>query len=261
VTSTFKDIEFPSATEIEQQLQVPLLGCIEEVAPDGAADKLYPTEIFHYPVTRPSSRFSNSIGLLREAIQMIASGETSKKVILITSTVSGEGKSTISCSIATSAAQSGLSVLLIDGSVRNPKLSNRLRFLTPPGFAEVLSGTAAFERTLRKSADLGFTFLPGGTKALDPATVLSSGRLKRVLENARAAFDFVVIDMPPAGLVPDAFVVSALSDTLLYLWSPATTPREAVCYTVKQLSRYKKITGIAFNRGVLNASNCDFRLT
>jgi capsular exopolysaccharide synthesis family protein len=169
------------------------------------------------------------------------------RLIQFTSTVSGEGKSTIANAIASSAAISGLRILLIDTCIRYPALSHRLTPGDDRGLVELLLGTAAPRDVIRYSTDLKCMFLPAGRWNNDPVALLGSERIKPVLDGLRGLFDDIGLDSPPAGRVIDPVVISEYSDQLLYVVRWASTPRLAVRHSIRQLSRYKKPIGIILN--------------
>jgi capsular exopolysaccharide synthesis family protein len=237
---------FRTASEVEEILQLRLLSRIE-LQPVDSADPIYPSEVFRYPRIMPSSSFSSSIDLLRSEIQRL-SGNGSKKVVQLTSTLSGEGKTTLCVALATSAANAGLRVLLIDGSVRRPRLAQRVRIENTPGLSGLLLGKASFKDVIRYSNDFKCMIMVGGAPIELPIDLFDSERFASILDSARNQFDYVVIDTPPAGRVADAFVVSEFSDHLVYVVRWGSTPQIAVRHHLKNLSRYASVSGVVLNQ-------------
>jgi capsular exopolysaccharide synthesis family protein len=238
---------FRTAQEIEHALELPVLGSVEDIGDSSAAKETHQNaDLRDRPIT-PAAQFNNAIGVLRRAIPMVDRNNQAK-VIQLTSTRSHEGKSTVSTAIAASAANSGLRVLLVDGSIRFHALSDRLGMGEAAGLSDLLRGAAALQQVIRSSKDARYMVLPGGSPTTSPVSLLATARLKWVFESVKSLFDYVVLDSPPAGIVVDPVILSESCDLLLYVVRWDMTPREAVRHSIRQLSRYKRPSGIIFNR-------------
>ena len=236
---------FKTGEEIELALALPLLGAVDEVT-GSESTNIKTADAPRDLSIKPTSGFHDAIGVIRNAIKMWDRNSPTK-VIQFTSTISGEGKSTISRAIAKSAANSGLRVLLVDAAIRRPVLSSHFGMDTLPGLVDLLRGTATPQHVIHYSAEAGCMILPSGGQASQPVDLLGSDRAKWIFDSVRSLFDYVVVDSPPAGVVIDPILLSEYSDTLLYVVRWSTTPQEMVRYTVRQLSRYKQPSGIILN--------------
>jgi polysaccharide biosynthesis transport protein len=237
---------FKTAEEIEQALALPVFSSMAEVESATTQDKIKNVTTDRDLAIKPTSHFHDAIENIRRVIKM-SDRSNPAKVIQFTSSISGEGKSTISRAIAKSAANFGLRVLLIDAAMRRPVLSSHFQMDKLPGLADLLRGTARLQDIIHHSADAGCMILPSGGQASNPIDLLSSDRLKWIFDSVRGLFDYVVVDSPPAGVVIDPIILSEFSDTLLYVVRWNETPQEMVRYSVRQLSRYKKPHGIILN--------------
>jgi len=184
---------------------------------------------------------------LRSSIHMSDVDEP-PKVIHVTSTKPGEGKSTIAMSLAVSAAASGMKVALIDADLRHPSTSRVFGLENQKGLVDLLLGTISSEnafKIVQKSQNL--VVLPAGSKSLNPTDLLGSDRMKQLLSKLKQAFDYVVVDTPPVGPVIDPVIVGNLADKTIFVVEWASTPRELVVTTMRQLSNQKRIAGIVLN--------------
>ena len=190
-------------------------------------------------------RFSETIRNLRTWL-MLQSNERPAQVVLITSTVAGEGKSTIANNLACSLTPLER-VLLIDADLRQPTLSLNFDFpADSPGLANVIAGTARLEDCIRTVGNLDM--LPAGnispssldmfssprlngpgdrrSKSRQPPAqdLLSSPRVARMLEALKTRYRHIIIDSPPAEMVSDALLLAKHSDAVIYVVKAESTP-------------------------------------
>ena len=241
------DAGFRMPDQIERELGLPLLASVKQMTArdvrlDGSA--VEPHEI---PGRRPLSRFSESIRSLRSGVRM-TDVDQPPKVVQVTSTLPGEGKTTIALALATSAAVAKLKVLVVDADLRHPDATTFFGEPKGPGLVDVLLGEAEPKELIKLKEGSGYWALGAGKQTLNPADLLGSDRMRALVADFRESYDLVVIDTPPAGLVVDPIVVSRLSDKVVLVVGWGSTPREAVKRSVGMLSGHHKIAGIAFNR-------------
>jgi len=237
---------FTTPRQVEEALELPLLASVSKVdARDLSANGAGFT-IPEYPLVKPLSRLSEAFRSLRSSIQM-SDVDNPPKVLQFTSTVPGEGKSTLAFALASSAAQSGLKVLVVDGDLRHPSASRYARAEKKIGLVDYLIGVADLASVMHYAEVLKVWILPGGGKTQNPPDLLASERMRALVAALRVEFDLVIIDTPPMGPVIDPLIVSQLVDKVIFVVRWASTAREMVTHSIERLSGHKKVAGIVFN--------------
>jgi capsular exopolysaccharide synthesis family protein len=237
---------FTSPREVEEALGIPVLTSIRrlnksELVKDG---KTIPVPF--YQIHHPLSPFSESIRTLRSGIHM-SDVDQPPRVIHVTSALPGEGKTTIAVSLAVSAASAGLKVVLVDADLRHPSASRFFKLDKETGLVDLLTGAGKTDNVLRSYKDLKLTILPAGSKSINPPDVLASERMKALISHLKDTFDYVVVDTPPIGPVVDAVIVAKLADKTILVVEWASTARELVETSLKQVSAQKRVAGVVFN--------------
>lgn len=184
-----------------------------------------------FTLADPASAYSEELRGLRTAI-LLARGGAPPKVILVTSSLSGEGKSTLAANLATLLAQQGKRVLLVDADLRRPTLHNFFGVQNATGLSNLLTGrsvdskdTAEVEVIGEIEAAPGLSLLAAGPIPPYPAELLGSEQMVSLLEAWRSDFDFVVLDAAPVLPVTDSVVLAPLADQILLLARHGMTER------------------------------------
>jgi len=237
---------FTSPREVEQALGIPVLASVyrmkkSELLKDG---KNIPVPF--YQIHHPLSAFSESLRTLRSSIHM-SDVDQPPKVIQVTSARPGEGKTTVAVSLAISAASAGMKVVLLDADLRHPAASRFFKLEQEDGLVDLLTSVRTVDNVSRFYKDLKCTVIPAGSKSLNPPDVLGSERMKALIAHLKKTFDYVVVDTPPVGPVVDAVIVANLADKTIFVVEWASTPRELIESSLKQVSTQKRVAGIVFN--------------
>lgn len=141
-----------------------------------------------------------------------------KRVLLVTSAFSGEGKSTVTLDLCRSLAELGKSVLLIDSDMRKSVLKKKVISQLPEnGLSHYLSGQCTLNEVICETETPLFYTVLNGTVPPNPTELLASENMKRLMAFCRDNFDYVIIDSPPVGLVVDPAVIAPLCDGILIL--------------------------------------------
>jgi len=169
------------------------------------------------------------------------------QVVMVASAVAGEGKTLTASNLALTFSESYQKrVLLIDGDLRRPTLHSVFRLDTASGLADGLLATTDTKMLVRQ-VSTRLAVLPAGRPSSDPMAGLTSERMKRLLDEARNAFDWVILDTPPVMLLPDAHLMSSMVDGAVLVVRAASTPHELVRRAIDAIGR-SRILGVVLNR-------------
>ncbi|MEJ5364714.1 MAG: polysaccharide biosynthesis tyrosine autokinase [Desulfosoma sp.] len=176
----------------------------------------------------PSSPFSEAIRMIRVAIQHSASlDHLHRRTLLLTSSVKGEGKSTLSSNLALSFALAGEKTLLVEADLRRPSLSQHFAGNgKSKGLADFLKGVAKYEEIVQKTSLSNLYFIPSGTPVTNPTELLGSTAMRELLHTAAAHFDRVIFDGPP--FTSDALTLGSLVDGVILVATLGRTHRDAL---------------------------------
>lgn len=181
-----------------------------------------------------NSAIAEAFRKLRTNLQFLAVDDP-PRVIVVTSSMPGEGKSTTAINIALALAEADHSVVLVDGDMRRPKLDSYLDLVGKVGLSTVLSGSAPLSEVLQTTKYPGLTVLTSGGRPPNPSELLGSMAAKKVLAELRSTFDFVIVDTSPLLAVTDAAILAAGSDGVLVMARFGQTTRDQLEHAVGSL--------------------------
>lgn len=205
-------------------------------------------------ISRPQSQMSESYRALRTSLLLTSVGAP-PKIILITSALPQEGKTTTSINTATVLAQKGTRVLLIDADLRRPSIHKTLGMGPRAGLSNVLTGGTTVQQATVRSALLPNLFiLPAGTPPPNPAELLASSQMVDLLAELREQYDHIVIDTPPTLSVTDAVVLSTRADAVVLVIRSGQTTKPALRRSRDILAQVNaRISGVLLNAVDLNS--------
>ena len=167
------------------------------------------------------------------------------KTVIVTSALPGEGKTLTVVNLALTLSESyGRRVLVIDADLRGPSLHTALNIANDRGLSDALNGGQV--TFVQVSNDLAV--LPAGMPGPTPLAALTSGRMAQVLEECASQFDWVLIDTPPIGVLPDAQVLVRLAGAVLFVIGAGTTPAATVERAIAELGGPDAVFGVLLNR-------------
>ncbi|TIC88382.1 polysaccharide biosynthesis tyrosine autokinase [Nocardioides sp. GY 10113] len=170
------------------------------------------------------------------------------KVYVVSSAIPGEGKTSTAVNLALSLAQGGSRTLLIECDLRRPRAAKRLGMDDAIGVTSVLIGKVGFEEALQQGAN-GLGLLAAGPTPPNPAELIQSQAMAELLDQARAAFDVVIVDAPPLLPVTDAALLAAKADGAILVVSHGMVTRDQVAGAVERLAQVDAApVGVVFNK-------------
>ena len=184
---------------------------------------------------------------LRTNVRFSLSGKGCKK-LCITSCSAGEGKSITILNLAISFAQTGQKVLLIDADMRRPSLAKLLIEKPAPGLSNYLAGLNSIDEVVRRNVHENLDVILSGEIPPNPSELLGTENMEQLLNDMCKLYDYILVDLPPVGVVADASVIAHSLDGVLFLVRQNATERDAVAASVKQLELSgAKLLGFVLN--------------
>jgi polysaccharide biosynthesis transport protein len=199
-------------------------------------------------VTSQSQAFREACLHLRTSI-LLANPDRAPQVILMTSAIPLEGKTTVAAQLANVLARADAHTILLDLDMRRPELSRRFGVNgNHEGMSVFLSGNSPVVSDLIQTENPYLLLAPAGPKPPNPADLIGSERMKLALEQLRKQFRFIVIDTPPILTVADAMALAPLVDGVVLVVRSGQTPREIVSRAIAEMRRGGgRILGMVFN--------------
>jgi capsular exopolysaccharide synthesis family protein len=194
----------------------------------------------------PQSIAAEQYRLLRTRVTRAENGR-SYRAIIITSPNKGDGKSLTAANLALTMAQDPQQrVLLLDADLRRPSIHRLFGIDETPGLTDVLMGGASLEEALVSMPDYRLTVLPSGLIPTQPAELLGSPGMRRVLDTLRSRFDRILIDMPPVAPLADVAIASTIADGVLMIVRAGVTPKPAIERGLASIDS-AKVLGLVLN--------------
>ncbi|MES2987774.1 MAG: polysaccharide biosynthesis tyrosine autokinase [Pseudomonadota bacterium] len=187
-------------------------------------------------IDRPDAMVPEALRTLRSALTL-SDVDNPPKVIMLSSSVPGEGKTFTSLGLARVSAQSGARTILVDADMRHPRVHKALGCKNEHGLVQVLSGQISLDEALYLDEATGLYVLTAGHGAANPPDMLRSEHMAQLVAQLRARYDFVVFDCPPFAPLTDSQVISRLVDKMLLVVRWGSTPVPVVQNTIKQIQR------------------------
>ncbi|MGA8046838.1 MAG: polysaccharide biosynthesis tyrosine autokinase, partial [Dermatophilaceae bacterium] len=173
------------------------------------------------------------------------------KTILVTSSMAGEGKSTVTMNLALAMTQAGASVCLIEADLRRPKVLEYMGLDGSVGLTDALIGRADIDDLLQQYGNTDLWVIGSGPIPPNPSELLGSTAMREVLEMLAAKFDQVIIDAPPVLPVTDSVVLSTIVDGAIVVAGAGLVERDQLRQTVDALESVKgRVLGLVLNRAV-----------
>jgi capsular exopolysaccharide synthesis family protein len=234
---------FKSASDIESKLSQRMLGLLPLVSLKKKAGLM-----LHYFFDEDANKFSESVRTLRTSF-VLTQLDKASKVVEITSTVPGEGKTTTATNLAFSLAQVEKTIL-IDADMRKPSICKRFNLpLYHPGLTNLITGTEPLANCIYFDDKSGLTVMPCGQLPSNPLELLLSPKFAELLALLKESYDRIIIDTPPIQAVSDSLVIAQQSDAVIYVVKSDDTRVRAVQEGIGRLINLKtNIAGVVLNK-------------
>ncbi len=247
----YLDSTLHSSADVERRLGEDVLGTVQILEQTGGK-KIVPGRAF---LEDPNSSFAESIRTIRTAVLLSAIDEP-HRVVMVTSTIPAEGKTTMAINLAFALGQMKR-VLLVDGDIRRPTLAEAIGGMDGgKGLVDFLADAAPLKECIHPTESKNVFVLPAGKRFNSPLELLSSNRFSETIAKVREMFDVVLIDCPPLKPVSDALVISRYANAVLFMVKADTTPHQLASAAIKRLhSVDAPLLGVVLNHLDLKKSD------
>lgn len=228
-----------SEEELEELVGAPILGSLPRIKPSTKGEK-------------KKYQFDEAVRVLRVNLNFALGNSSGSGLILVTSTLPEEGKTTVSARLAESYALTGHECLVVDADLRNPRIHSHFTVRNLRGFSNLLlEGSKSLHESLSRLEELPkLAILTSGPLPPNAGDLLSLERTKEVVHDLREQFNTVILDSPPALALADASILGALSDgVVLVVDSSKQLHRRDLVHSVEQIRAGRaRILGVVLNK-------------
>ncbi|MFK5997221.1 MAG: polysaccharide biosynthesis tyrosine autokinase [Rhodobacterales bacterium] len=229
---------FRTAEDLERATGYTVMGQIPIMPVKRRVDAL------SYLIKKPTSAAAESVRNLRTSV-LLSDVDNPPRVIMVTSSMPGEGKTTNSLALSQNLAGLGKRVLLVEGDIRRRTFTQYFNIENQRGILAVISGETSLEDAVYRDPKVGFDVLVGEKSSTNAADLFSSEKFHGFLNEMREIYDYVVIDTPPVLVVPDARVIAQSVDAVLYSVKWDATPKSQVIQGLKMFETVNHpVTGL-----------------
>jgi capsular exopolysaccharide synthesis family protein len=236
----YLDNTIKSPEDIRKHLGAPLLGVVSE------NQLKNPGPVLLGP--RPTGAFAEGYRVVRTSLKYCWP-DAEPRVLAVTSTAPGEGKTLTSVNLALSLASGDGKVLLIDADLRKPQGHVLVNAMRRPGLADVLVGHSKPSDAIQRIRGTNLSFLASGTRTPSPADLMTSPVLEGLLGGLRGFYNWIIIDTPPVAAVADALIIARATDGVLVVVGAEMVPRGGVRQTLARIAETgARVLGVVLNR-------------
>lgn len=234
------DTSVSRVEQVETQLGLAVFGIVPKMP------KVERAQLVRLFTEHTNTLFSESLRTIRTRMTLAGIARP-RQVLMIASSLPGEGKSVVSASIAHAFSQLER-VLLVDADLRRPSLAKGFGLdVETPGLVDLVQGTGSLEQCIHKVD--GLDLLCAGSASPNPLELLSSPRFAQLIEQLKSRYDRIIIDTPPIQTVSDAVVLSTFAQCLVYVIKSEATPLSEVKRGLAQLQgKQLQFTGVVLNQ-------------
>lgn len=233
---------FRTARDLELHTGYTVLGQIPQIPARNRK------KVLNYLANKPASAAAEAVRNLRTSV-LLSNVDNPPKVILSTSSIPGEGKTTNSLALAQNLIGLGKSVLLIEGDIRRRTFKQYFDDIPSKGLVSVLSGDQTLEEAVFNTPVLGADLLAGEQTTTNAADLFASDKFKALIVDARKKYDVVIIDTPPVLVVPDARIIAQIADAVLFTVHWDKTSKHQVEEALRMFhNSNQRVTGLVLSQ-------------
>lgn len=232
-----------SAEDVENKLSISLLGILPLMKIKSKDKK----QVIMAFVEDNKSSFAESIRTIRTGV-VLSGLDSHEKVVVITSSVPGEGKTTLAVNLAMALGQNE-KVLLIDADLRKPSIARSCKIDSKEGLSTLVAESSTFEQCMHHFDEWGIDILPAGIIPPNPQELLGSRRFGTVIQALSKKYDRIVIDTAPVQAVSDAQLISMHSNEVIYVVRADSTPYKLTANGIDKLKKINRnVIGVVLNQ-------------
>jgi polysaccharide biosynthesis transport protein len=237
------DVAIRSMDQVRSLLKVHPLGMVPALGGIRRPGNKPESEV----LDRPLSAYAEAIRSIHTNL-MLSDVDTRPRVVLVTSALPGEGKSTMAMSLAQMVARYGQRVIVIDGDLRRPAVHRLAGVSQRPGLVEWLLNRNALEEVIYSTGPGGIDVIPAGDQPQLPPNLLSSDRFRQLLRGLMERYDMVILDSAPVLAVSDTRILSTLAEKTLFVVRWASTSHKVAASALRQLHEAgAQVAGVALS--------------
>jgi polysaccharide biosynthesis transport protein len=231
--------------DVERMLRLPSLGMIPLVKRSRLSRKS-PQD---YALDKPASAYSQAVKSLFTSLIIAHQRKGTGNIVLLTSTVPGEGKSALVATLARVTAIAGRRVLIIDCDLRRPNIHRALNLPNQQGLADFLNGDTTLPDVMRTDSRTGADVITAGSPTDNPEEIIRNPLFDQMLFNLRPQYDLILLDAPPVLPVSDTRILAEKASQCVVVVKWRRTPRKLVQLAIRQLTEAgANIAGVALNQ-------------
>jgi len=232
--SEFVDDRIKNEEDIRQRSKLTLVGTIPHMSSKDDSIKVFES---------PKSVVSESFRALRTNLQFLHKKDGAL-LLSVTSTIGGEGKSTISSNLAAILSLTGKKIIILNLDMRKPTLHKIFSLSNNRGMSNILSGHSTLDEVIQETDHSGISIISSGPIPPNPSELIESNEMIETIDKLKENYDVIILDTPPIGLVTDAMTLMKISDITLFVLR-ANYSKKIFLEDIQRITREHELQGVS----------------